>query len=90
MNVDWTTLFYNINLCVRLIISTDNAHAGSEYLGEVGDMGKVINPIVLGEVDCDSMDQELLECNSSPLGIPTATCTHDKDVMIRCNGIKFM
>ena len=43
------------------------------------------NPIFLDQLDCNSMDTDLLECNRF-LSLGLHTCTHSQDVSVRCTG----
>ena len=48
--------------------------------------GEGSGPIFLDRVTCSSDNTNLLDCDSSPLGVHT--CSHAQDVGVQCIGIE--
>lgn len=60
--------------------------SGALFVGEAVDSAHLKSPIYLQNLRCDGSEDTLLDCDASPIGTRDETCSHKRDVHIRCEG----
>lgn len=61
---------------------------GAIYIGEAGSsFQSLTSPIFLRNLQCTGTEDKLLDCDASPLGTHDEGCSHENDVVIRCQGV---